>query len=465
MKNKVNYLHLLLWVVTVPFLTVSCDGSKGEGPETDLSPCTITSIFPTSGTPGTVITLTGKGFGTDKSKVAVQVGTVDSAPIMLVTNTKIQLRAPEGFSDYNANIHVTVSSSTSNTVEFYYGDTVTPMITTVTTTCFYHSTVVITGKNFSPVKEENSVKFGEIEAEVTDATNTSLTVITPDLGTANSAEITVTKSGKVSNIQNISVDQDQNKVATYDWPTHTVRTGITYKTAELTLFGSLRRLHILDVALTDNNTLGIGVATPHKATTTICNDDYHAIVGINAGYFPFGDSNDKDPYIRIDKETVQAGHLDVNPMFTNAALTIRNNVATVRKFTDGGRNQNLLAAAIPVSEAENVIVCGPMLITSGVLENVDMSNSHNSSLTGRTGLGVTADGKRVFMIVVDYNGGVTGVSTQQLAKILQALGAVDAMNFDGGGSSTMFVKNMGDNGRVSTNTNLQRPVKSVIYVK
>ncbi len=464
MKNKVNYLHLLLWLVTVPFLTVSCGGSKGEGPEPDLSPCTITSIFPTSGTPGTVITLTGKGFGTDKSKITVRVGTVESVSIMSVTNTKIQLRAPEGFSDYTANIHVTVSSSTSNTVEFYYADTVTPVITTVTTTCFYHSTVVITGKNFSPIKEENSVKFGEIEAEVTDATNTSLTVITPDLGAASSVGITVAKSGKVSNTQNISVDQDQNKVATYDWTTHTVRTGITYKTAELTLFGSLRRLHILDVALTEKNTLGIGVATPHKNTTTICND-YNAIVGINAGYFPLGSSSDKDPYIRINKETIQAGHLNVNPIFTNAALTINKNVATVRKFTDGGRNQNQLAAAIPVSEAEHVIVCGPMLITSGVIENLDMSNSHNSSSTARTGLGVVADGKRVFMVVVDYNGDVVGVSTQQLAKILQALGAVNAMNFDGGGSSTMFVKDMGDNGRVSTNTYAQRQVKSVIYVK
>lgn len=94
-----------------------------------------------------------------------------------------------------------------------------------------------------------------------------------------------------------------------------------------------------------------------------------------------------------------------------------------------------------------------------------MSQSHNSSLTGRSGLGVTADGKRVFLVVVDYNGDVTGVSTLQLAKILQALGAVNAMNFDGGGSSTMFVKNQGGDGRVSTNTNSQRLVRSVVYVK
>src|SRR5690606_7362713 len=97
----------------------------------------------------------------------------------------------------------------------------------------------------------------------------------------------------------------------------------------------------------------------------------------------------------------------------------------------------------------------------------DMSTSHNSSSTARTGLGVTDDGKRVLMVVVDTGGGVTGVNTLQLAKILQALGAVDAMNFDGGGSSTMFVKNQGLNGLVNlpTGGTWQRPVRSVIYIR
>src|SRR5690606_4221879 len=193
---------------------------------------------------------------------------------------------------------------------------------------------------------------------------------------------------------------------------------------------------------------------------------YDAVAGVNAGYFPLGSASDKDPFIRINSVTVQAGHTNVSQIFTNSALIINNNVATVRKLAGSGNNLNLMAAAIPASQAPNMIVCGPMLITSDVIENLDMSKSHNSSETGRTGLGVTADGKRVFMVVVEYNyDNVKGVTTLQLAKILQALGAVNAMNFDGGGSSTMFVKDQGASGRVSTNGNSQRLVRSVIYVK
>src|SRR5690606_41450268 len=52
-------------------------------------------------------------------------------------------------------------------------------------------------------------------------------------------------------------------------------------------------------------------------------------------------------------------------------------------------NLNQVAADIPVAEAENVIVCGPMLITDDEIDIVSPTNSHNTSLTSRTGLGVT----------------------------------------------------------------------------
>jgi len=348
------------------------------------------------------------------------------------------------------------------------GDTVLPpSITSVNSTCFYSSKVVINGNNFSPNIEENKVKFGMIEATVNAATKNSLTVTTPNLGSATTANITVTKLDIVSNAKSIAVDVDQNKIATYNWTTHTVKPGVIYKTGEFNLFGqTLRRVYISDITLNESNTLGIGFSTTEVNTVTMCNN-YNAVAGANAGYFPYGGSSDKDPYIRINSTTVQNGHLDVSQLYTNSALLIHNNVARVRKFTESGKNLNLVAAAIPTTQAQNIIVCGPMLLTSGVIEDLDMSTGHNNSLTARTGLGVTADGKRVFIVVVDTGGGVTGVSTLQLAKILQALGADNAMNFDGGGSSTMFVKNQGLNGLVNSPTGgtWQRPVKSVIYVK
>ena len=343
---------------------------------------------------------------------------------------------------------------------------VPPSIIKLTEECFTGSEVLISGNNFSLAKEDNIVKFGDVEATVKAVRKTYLTVTAPHLGTATSAAVTVTKYGMVSNSKSITVDADQSKVAEYSYTTHTAREGVVYKTGQLSLFGKNQRIYILDVTLNAANTLHIGFSTNNKATVGMCKD-YKAVAGINAGYFPFGGTVDKDPYIRIDGNTVQVGHTGVNQLFTNSALLIHNNVATVRRFTESGTNLNLVAADIPVAEAENVIVCGPMLITDGEIDIVSPDNSHNTSLTARTGIGVTADGKRVFMVVIDSGGGFTGMTTFQLAKVLQALGAVNAMNLDGGGSSTMFVDGQGDNGRVNFpyGDTYQRPVRSVIYVK
>lgn len=468
MENKMSFLRFVLVLMSLSFLTFSC-GDKAEDLKEEISrrsEPTITALSPERGAAGDVVKITGTGFGTERSKVKVRFSATD-ATVIAVTDTEIEVRAPEGFEDRAASVRVFASSLPSNTLDFHYIGTTAPTITSVSATCFYNSTVIISGAHFSLNKEDNIVKFGTIAGTVTEATATSLTVLAPDLGGATSADITVTKFDLVSNAMKIDVDVDQNKVATYNWTTHTARTGLVYKTGEFALFGSTtRRIHILDVTLNASNTLGIGFSTTNAATVTMCNN-YGAWAGINAGYFPLGGTADKDPYIRINGETVQVGHTSgVSVHFANAALLIHNNVASVRRLGTSGGTLNQVAAAVPVSEAENVIVCGPMLIVDGAIDIVSPTNPHNTSSTARTGLGVTADGKRVFMVAVDTGNGVTGVTTEQLAKILQALGSRNAMNFDGGGSSTMFVKGHGTNGLVNLPSGgVQRAVRSVVYVK
>ncbi|MEX0990721.1 MAG: phosphodiester glycosidase family protein [Actinomycetota bacterium] len=79
----------------------------------------------------------------------------------------------------------------------------------------------------------------------------------------------------------------------------------------------------------------------------------------------------------------------------------------------------------------------------------------------RTGIGVTAEGK-IILVVVDgrslRSGGATIVG---FAKLMRNLGAVDALNLDGGGSSTMVV-----NGKVvnSPADGVERTVTSGVVV-
>lgn len=80
-----------------------------------------------------------------------------------------------------------------------------------------------------------------------------------------------------------------------------------------------------------------------------------------------------------------------------------------------------------------------MLLDDGVVQ------SDNTHLEPRTAVGVTRNGKRVFILVGDgrrkeYS---NGLSYADMAQIFKRLGAYDAINLDGGGSSS-FCLSVGD---------------------
>ncbi len=89
----------------------------------------------------------------------------------------------------------------------------------------------------------------------------------------------------------------------------------------------------------------------------------------------------------------------------------------------------------------------------------------------RTALGTTAEGT-ILLVVVDGRSSMgAGLDLAELTALLQELGAVDAVNLDGGGSSTMWVEGLWSNGVVNHPCdNLQpdhegaRPVSDGLYL-
>ena len=58
----------------------------------------------------------------------------------------------------------------------------------------------------------------------------------------------------------------------------------------------------------------------------------------------------------------------------------------------------------------------------------------------RTAFGVSQDGTKAIIMVVDGRGDSIGATHQEMADLMRTYGAYDAMHLDGGGSSTMAVK-------------------------
>lgn len=96
--------------------------------------------------------------------------------------------------------------------------------------------------------------------------------------------------------------------------------------------------------------------------------------------------------------------------------------------------------------AKFILAAGPLLVKDGKV-NISMPQSEGFSKTrsDRTAVAVDATGKKVFLVTVDgrQEGHSNGTNLPDLASYLISKGAHSAINLDGGGSTTMVVRDPG----------------------
>jgi exopolysaccharide biosynthesis protein len=98
-------------------------------------------------------------------------------------------------------------------------------------------------------------------------------------------------------------------------------------------------------------------------------------------------------------------------------------------------------------DAQFILAAGPLLVKDGKV-NISMpeSSSFVKTRSDRTAIAVDATGKKVFLVTVDgrQSGYSNGASLTDLASYLILKGAKYAINLDGGGSTTMVVRQPGE---------------------
>ena len=125
----------------------------------------------------------------------------------------------------------------------------------------------------------------------------------------------------------------------------------------------------------------------------------------------------------------------------------------------GGTDSNLIApaqfgsyrAALPAGGstagvapwAKNVVSGRPSLIVNGVAKDASAASTCDAR-NPRTGLGMSANHETLILVTVDgRRTDAVGMTCNELGTLLKGLGAADAINLDGGGSSTMWLANAG----------------------
>lgn len=124
------------------------------------------------------------------------------------------------------------------------------------------------------------------------------------------------------------------------------------------------------------------------------------------------------------------------------------------KFSVGDRVTLQTVCSDPVlAAAKQVTGCGDILISNGAVANAASWDSAISGVNPRTVLGIKADGTLLLYVIDGRKANHSnGISLSMIANELLALGCVDAVNMDGGGSSAMSIRLPGNTGCITVNS-------------
>jgi exopolysaccharide biosynthesis protein len=249
---------------------------------------------------------------------------------------------------------------------------------------------------------------------------------------------------------------DSAVIARASWQTTDIGQGVTWKKihwSQKELFNSNQSLNILETKRR-NRKIRFGLASADSLTkqdktkgqltkTSELALRNRALAAVNGGFFDVKNGGSVD-FIKINGQvidTTRGGSPTALVFHSQAAITIHKNRVTIVKGEKKWGWENAL-------KADNVLLTGPLLMLNGKEETLEKT-AFNTNRHPRTCACVTHD-KRLLLIAVDgRTNQAYGMNLSELTFLAKQLGCRDVINFDGGGSTTMYVAGQPDNGVVN----------------
>lgn len=243
------------------------------------------------------------------------------------------------------------------------------------------------------------------------------------------------------------------------WESREITKGITLMTFTGRLFNSDQAIYVTRID-TSGGSFEFGItATPTRRFTSIIADSMGVTVAVNGTFFNM-EKGFNVHFVKVNDSIISRTDTSEFRIRATGFFSVSGESAEIDQWTRGMEDH---ADTIHAGE---LIVSGPLLIDDGL----DMALPVTGFVTSRhprTMAGMSGDGK-LFFIVVDGRqpGYADGMSLYELRAVARILGCADALNLDGGGSTTLYIEDEGEGGVVNKPSGkVQRPVPSILWVK
>lgn len=204
------------------------------------------------------------------------------------------------------------------------------------------------------------------------------------------------------------------------------------------LFASNQQIFVMELPDTAHYTLAFA-HEPRRTRTSEMALKHAAVAAVNGSFF---DMEKHFPicYLRIDSVNLgenTPGKDTVNRKYYQYGTLCLGGDSIVILKTDSSRHWE---ETLPYP---NIMTAGPLLIWHDTLQYMRNDRTFVTQRHNRTAVGIREDGTVLLFVADGRFKQAEGLTLTELQQLLRWLGCRDALNLDGGGSTTMYL-NLGD---------------------
>lgn len=232
-----------------------------------------------------------------------------------------------------------------------------------------------------------------------------------------------------------------------------------------TLFHSNQRIHMvaLPKAALEDFALELQYSAKTLRPTSWFGESSDALAAVNGGYFDM-DAGGSVTYLEIQDSVICWTQPDVDSLKWAFPDSLINGAVILTKSGDlvmeAVQPDSLYAQS---SQEAAVLVVGPLLLQDG--EKVSMPKANFvANRHPRSYLATTPD--EILLLSVDGRSkSAQGMSLYEAQEYLLSLGCLDAINLDGGGSTTLWIRNRGVVNHPSDLTGERKVANALVIVR
>ena len=233
--------------------------------------------------------------------------------------------------------------------------------------------------------------------------------------------------------------EDSLAIVNAVWQTRQTADGIVHKRAQIeTLYQGCQHINLVEIPRKRKFRFGIGSPGGMKPTSGIAKDN-EAIAALNGSYYNMKNGSSVC-FLKKDAQVVDSTTTaEFDSRVTGAVRTYKHKVEIMPWDIDTERAYR--------GKKGTVLASGPLLLQDGAVCPWDeCSESFIVNKHPRSALYLTKDA--VVFLTVDGRspGNAIGVNIPELAHLIRVLGGCDAINLDGGGSTTLWMEEGEGNG-------------------